>query len=1145
MRLETVLAKLMVQDYRGGVFEATPACLKVGALTWGGKMVHSHAQVGIRFVAGQGLRLGVSMLALALSSPAFAQSADAASNSDEAKEVKGDAIIVSGIRASLASAQSIKRSSETVVDAITAQDIGALPDRSVTEALQRVPGVSINRFAGSNNPDRFSVEGSGAVIRGLPFVRSEFNGRDAFAAGGFGQGLNFADVPAELLGSVVVYKNASADLIEGGLAGTVNLNTRKPFDNKGFHVGFSVDASYGDFRKKWTPGASLLVSNTWDTDAGTFGLLASGSFSRVSTRSDGLQISNFQTRDGLAVEEAFQNGALVCRNPLPSSDDTQGFPAALAITKGSSCYGPAPSGANGFADYLSNAIAPVGAQFRSQNSDRKRDGQAFAAQFESADKSALITLQYIRSHTTNGSFERTFESDSGGSEYNTYPVGCLTNTNGPGARTRAECPVGSFTNYQYGPDGVFQKGYVTAPGGAWRGNPFDSIWVPLGGIRQSVTSRDAFEEVTNQDIGLNAKYAFDDKWSIDLDFDYTKSVKENIDITLIGAHYADEELDLTGKIPQVNVHKPNTLFYSWANGINPELAAMTDQQYFSDPRTQFWNAAMDHTERSTGDQYSFRADLSYKFNEGSFLKELKFGARYADRAQVIRNSTFNWGMLSDTWSGKHPVSVADVPGNNASFFGFDNFFRGQANGPIGGYYYNGSMISDYGRFLQFTNDIRAAHALQGGTSQWQPLSARPGAVDGYLPAEIQPVKQRDTNLYAMLRFGNDDPVFGNVRLSGNIGLRYVHTGTISEGSITVPSRTALGVNLPFAIRCAPVSVTLPDGSVVTRIPEGICSAGATAYNNVQTWANDATTTTPNSARNNYSYLLPSLNLRFGVTDDFVVRFAASKVLTRPNNDYIRNFLDIGLDQTSLRATTGNPFMKPATAWQFDLTAEWYFSRVGSLSFDLFYKDVKGFFYQQVVRRDITNNGVTLPVFVRGPANFDGSGKIKGFEIAYQQTLDFLPGVLSGFGINANYTHISSSGLPNSMLNGAGLPSTSTVTPGKLPLEQLSKHNINVAVFYEKGPISLRAAYNWRSRFLLTASDVIFPYYPIFNEATGQLDASAFFSVTKNIKIGVQGVNLLNEVTKTTQAYSSDPNKLAPRSYFMNDRRYSFVLRGNF
>jgi outer membrane receptor protein involved in Fe transport len=104
--------------------------------------------------------------------------------------------------------------------------------------------------------------------------------------------------------------------------------------------------------------------------------------------------------------------------------------------------------------------------------------------------------------------------------------------------------------------------------------------------------------------------------------------------------------------------------------------------------------------------------------------------------------------------------------------------------------------------------------------------------------------------------------------------------------------------------------------------------------------------------------------------------------------------------------------------------------------------------------------------------------------------------------------------------------------------------VNVAGFYEKGPVSVRVAYNWRSRFLLTAADVIFPYYPIYNEATGQLDASAFYNITKQVKIGVQGVNLLNEITKTSQQFTLG-GLTGPRSYFMNDRRYSIILRGTF
>ena len=130
---------------------------------------------------GASLRGSASVLALGAmvsGSGAWAQPAQPADSAAQpaqpatAQPTDDQAIVVTGIRASLANSQNIKRNSDTVVDAITAQDIGALPDRSVTEALQRVPGVAMNRFAGSNDPDHFSVEGSGVVIRGLSFVRS-------------------------------------------------------------------------------------------------------------------------------------------------------------------------------------------------------------------------------------------------------------------------------------------------------------------------------------------------------------------------------------------------------------------------------------------------------------------------------------------------------------------------------------------------------------------------------------------------------------------------------------------------------------------------------------------------------------------------------------------------------------------------------------------------------------------------------------------------------------------------------------------------------------------------------------------------------------------------------------------------------------
>ena len=1085
-------------------------------------------------------------------------------------------VVVTGIRQSLANAQTIKRNSDTVVDAITASDIGALPDRSVTEALQRVPGVSISRFAAANDPDHFSVEGSGVAVRGLTFVRYEFNGRDTFSAGIGGQAINFSDVPAELLGSVEVYKNATAELIEGGLAGTVNLNTRKPFDNKGFHLGFTAEGNYGDFKKKWSPTGSLFVSDTWDTGIGRFGLLGNISYSRVQSRADSIRITNIQTRDNALALQANSTTATTCRNPLPGTVDQTTLPAS-----GSACGTASTAGADGFLDPASLRYAPIGGQFATQEFDRKRDGIALAGQWQSTDERTVLTAQFLRTHTVNNTSERTFETAPDLSEYNTYPVGCVQNNAGPGGTTEAQCPTGTTKNYVYDANGLFQSGYITAPGNGYRAacSGQATCWVPTGGTQQSLARGMTRDENTVTDFGVNLKTQLNDHLSINLDGDYTRAKKTSTDFRVFGSTFADSELDLSGNLPVVTPHKPSTLQASWA-APNPTLNQQNDAQYFSNRNAQFWRAAMDHLEDSVGREYAFKADVDYKFDDGSFFTHAKFGARYADRSSQVRYSTYNWGALSEVWGANaSPVSFADQPANT-SFYSFPNFFRGAANGPSGAYYYNGDLTGGYQQSAAFFNSIgqtwqqrvrdgsRTAAinaALAAGQTQAQAnaagdaaynaappsvfnsLAQRAGVVAGtpYLPSEIQDVSQQDKNLYGQLNFATPGNLFGNVRMSGNVGLRYVLTDLTSAGSIGAPTQQQTGTDGTFASRCSTTPVTRPDGSVVVPTLSGVCRLGPTGYAAIQQFSTGITA--PDTARHQYHYFLPSANLKFGIGRDVVLRLAASKVMTRPDFANIRNFLQLGFDTNSgqITATAGNPFLKPATAWQFDATVEWYFARVGQLSVDVFYKSVKNFFYQSVTNRSITSNGITQSVLVRGPSNYDGTGKIKGAEVAYQQTFDFLPGLLGGFGASGSYTYIDSSGLPNSFLNGGAPASTSNIKPGNIPLEGLSKHTVNAALFYEKGPISLRAAYNWRSKYLLTPADVIFPYTSIYQDAGGQLDASAFINLNKYLKIGVQGVNLANQVVRTEQAYISGSTATAPRSYIVNDRRFSFALRGTF
>ncbi|MBS0226466.1 MAG: TonB-dependent receptor [Proteobacteria bacterium] len=211
---------------------------------------------------------------------------------DKDKKNELGSVVVTGIRGSVIKAQDIKRDADTFVDSVTAQDIGALPDRSVTETLSRIPGVTIDHFLSVGDPEHFSAEGNGVQVRGLTQVRSELNGRDSFSASG-GRNLSFQDVPSELMSGVDVYKNQKADMIEGGLGGSVNLRTFMPFDFKGQKIAASISENYGDFIKKYKPSASALYSNRWKTNAGEFGFLVDLAHSELATRTDGLFVRPF------------------------------------------------------------------------------------------------------------------------------------------------------------------------------------------------------------------------------------------------------------------------------------------------------------------------------------------------------------------------------------------------------------------------------------------------------------------------------------------------------------------------------------------------------------------------------------------------------------------------------------------------------------------------------------------------------------------------------------------------------------------------------------------------------------------------------------------------------------------------------------
>ncbi len=265
----------------------------------------------------------VSALALsAMIGPAFAQDAGI------------ETVVVTGIRASLTSAQAIKQNSDQIVDSISAVDIGALPDRNVAEALQRVPGVTLQRNQSPNDLSRMGTIGNSVYVRGLAWVKTLVDGRDEFTAAG-GRSLSFADVSADLLSGVDVYKSPDAKMIEGGVGGTVDLRTRKPFDQDGRLIAVSGDYTYGDVIDAARPSANALFSDRWNTSIGEVGVLASVDWQDQINRTEGVNVDQYQCWNETATADlaAGSHTALNAPNYNECSALTPGTTGAL--------YGPA------------------------------------------------------------------------------------------------------------------------------------------------------------------------------------------------------------------------------------------------------------------------------------------------------------------------------------------------------------------------------------------------------------------------------------------------------------------------------------------------------------------------------------------------------------------------------------------------------------------------------------------------------------------------------------------------------------------------------------------------------------------------------------------------------------------------------------
>ena len=1017
-------------------------------------------------------------------------------------------VVVYGIKQSLQDARDIKREAATVKDVITASDIGALPDKSVTEALQRVPGVAIERFEASSDPDHFNVEGGGVTVRGLNRVRSEFNGRDSFSAGADGR-MDFSDIAPEVVASVEVVKNQTADLVEGGTAGTVNIITRKPFDKEEFQAAVSVKGSYGDLVEKVDPNVSGVISNVWDTDAGKFGALFAVAASTTTSRGDGVGVYNYyEIRERMMETEILtdSNGTNFTRQVPAFERDENG--ELVMQDDGNGNQIPVE-----LYDYNTGVIAPMAGRINQQVNERDRLSLSGALQYANPSESFEATLEFIRSDSqlawTDRYIEFAEQPFAGGAGADNFSL-------------EDDAKIECHEPNSVGVDCQFARGTINTP---WYSN----------GTRTRDESR------TINDISLMLEFQPTDNLKVNADFQFVSAENEIDDMSALGRFESDTYLDLTHPdAPVVEFTNPN----------------------LGDGGQYFTRAAMDHVSRNEGEQSAFALDAEYTFDD-SWITAIKGGMRVSSKETTVKESDYNWAAMTPEWFGDGITYFDDANGGEYfEQFAFENQFDniGLTQNNTFWMLKEDAIRDSEAFFTNFQNDGLYRMPSWSGegdlnpatgqrNDQWAPISYRSNGVDAdgnakplidgkFLDSEVFVTEEDRSAVYIRTDFEGDA---GDSRYSGNFGLRYVSYQLSSTGSVQFP--------------------TLTDANAQDPTLDPALSSDQLAF------MNGAFYTTAQKAEE-FTRVLPSLNIKYELTEDLIVRFGASEGIYLPEINDVRAQLNIGeqidpiekepaptpdeiaagvnpysgVDFNGYTANAGNPFLQPEVTASYDLAFEYYFGDLGSLTSTFFHKKTRDAWRRGTQLVDIENNGVTQQIQLTSRFN-QGSSTVQGFELAAQSTLAFAHESLESFGFQASYTFIDGSFDKEGESVADGDGQAFRVFTSK-DIEGLSKENINIQLYYDDGgTFQTRLAYSWRSSWLLNARDVI-AFSPVYGEATGQLDWSASYQVTDQIKVGVDANNLLNEVVKTTVQYNQEGVR-TPRSYFVNDRRFGLYVQASF
>jgi TonB-dependent receptor len=978
-----------------------------------------------------------------------------------------ESVTVSGFKASLERSLEDKRNAAGSTDTILAEDIAKFPDTNLSESLQRVPGVALIRSGG---------EGKQIAVRGLSplFTTNEINGMETItnSGGNTGRSFDFNVFDSDLFQGITVNKTAAANLHEGALGATVQLQTAHPFDHAGFTLVASGQGSYNDMNGAINKRFSGLVSDTFM--GGRLGILFAGAFSKrnleqFDTDSVGFQNDNTgQTADHSSpliagCETNVPNLAAQCALNQRFGSVTvhgTGLPgtipqvAGTVLTTGNNTNGAFYNAAIKPNDYdvVNEAYHDRFPRYIPGTFKEQRTGFVGSVQYQ-PDDATLFTLDALMSDL----YIETDNSDIVAPSFGVSGVGGNLAPGGAPPLKAASLGLGSMNILDYQVDEKRNNlTYLAATN------------IGLTSERSGSQADTRYSQIT-----LNASHEFSPDFKMDARLGWSEShFRTRLSYLFKMDYDCTAATSATGTIAGC----PGGV----GGGVGTAAAPfITDLRY---PLGTFANSVGQIDPTSTNGWFVTQYRNTPVFNYTHYHSaDIHASWKFSDELTFEAGGNFkNFGYRTQKlarYNGSTANLDSFIPTDieNASLSSITDIYHltgMTAPAPTATAWVTLSPTKLNNLFHVFDPTVEnyvwpstSSASTQCQTAGCPAFQLGPGQ---YLTANGS-IQEDDYSGWFMADW---DTTIGRVPFRGNIGVRYASTETVGQG-----------------------------------------------YNYDAT----ARAVVPVTISNSYHDWLPSINAVLEPTDNFLVRFSAALAMSRPNlPDLVPGISASKSGTGALSISGGNALLRPYRSKDLDTSFEWYYSKGALFSIAFFYKHIDTLIASQNTNIPFTGNPFGIPdsialaacggVFLQNcnagnPANFSfkvnqKGSPLYGTEINWQQPFDFLPDFWENFGVLGNVTFVQA--------RQNYLAANGTVQ-AVADLENMSRTSYNATFYYDDGVFQARISAAFRSKYLDSGG-----VNPGNNNdlrlIKGSLnyDASASYKINDNFTITAQGINLSNE-----------------------------------